>query len=193
MKIKIGFLSVMLFLSLIISHSSFALATCLAILIHESGHIISARLLRIRFSECKISIFGARLRPETAFFSYRDEITICAWGPLINYFSCVIAFPVYIITKSTFVLYFICASFTLATLNLLPVKDFDGGRILYSLFSLFLSPIAVDNILSITSFIIVFALWCISVYLIIIANSSLSLFIFSLSLFSKIFLSKLNP
>jgi hypothetical protein len=42
--------------------------------------------------------------------------------------------------------------------------------------------------MSIISFIFIFTLWCISVYLLLKISASLSMFIFSVSIFCKIFL-----
>lgn len=187
MKIKIGFFSVMLFLSLLLSHSYFALAAFLAVTLHELGHIIVARLLKIQLNECKIGIFGAAISPTYFDFSYKDEILLCIGGPLMNIITAAFALPFFSVTNNTVLLYFILSSVSLALLNLLPVNDFDGGRILYSILCLFCDINVADKSLSICSFITVLILWFVSVYFLIIASANLSLFIFSLSLFFKLF------
>ncbi len=187
MKIKIGFFSVMLFLSLLISHSYFALASFCAVTVHELGHIIASKLCGIHLYECNIGIYGAGLTPYTASYSYKDEIFLCICGPLINIFSAIALIPVYCVIQYQVILYFILSSLVLAALNLLPIKDFDGGRILYSLLCLAKEPIFAEKVILIVSFILIFLLWLISVYLLLISGANLSLFIFSISLFTKIF------
>ncbi len=187
MKVKIGFFSVMLFLSLLLSHSFFALAAFLSVLIHELAHIAAAKLLKIRLTECKIGIYGAGLSPDSKQFSYKDEIFLCFAGPVSNYISILLLLPLYLYLKNDFLLYFLLSSLILGTLNILPIKSFDGGRILYSILCIFKDPFLAETTLSVISFLLIFIIWCFSVYLLLVAGAGLSLFIFSLSLFSRFF------
>ena len=75
---------------------------------------------------------------------------------------------------------------------MLPIRDFDGGRIAYCLLSMGLSPRVADTALSVTSFAILLALWMLSVYMMLQFGASLSLFVFSFSLLCKLFVSKEN-
>ena len=84
--------------------------------------------------------------------------------------------------------YFKMSSFALGALNLLPISGFDGGRIFSAFLSMLFSPRTVQSVSKVISFILIFTLWCFSVYLLIKISASLSLFMFSLSLFAKIFL-----
>ncbi len=192
MKIKIGFFSVMLFLSLLITHSYFALASLLAVIIHEIGHIWAAKICRIRLHECTVGIYGAELKPSLINYSYKEEIFLCICGPAINILTSIVLIPAYYISASRFILYLILSSVVLAVLNILPIKDFDGGRILYSFLCLFLLPTAAERMIYITSFLLIFILWTLSVYLLLVSGANLSLFIFSISLFSKIFFEKIS-
>ncbi len=188
MKIKIGFFTIMFALSLILSHSLFSLASLLAALTHELGHILAAAVCRIRLKECKIGIYGAGLIPEGHLFSYRKEILLCSAGPLVNLALGSVGLWGYRQASSDFLLWFSISSFVLGMMNLLPIKDFDGGRILRSLLCLRISMRSADGILQALSFFFIFTLWCFSVYLLLRASSSLSLFIFSISLFVRIFI-----
>ena len=187
MKIKIGFFSVMLFLSLLLAHSYFALASFLAVAVHELGHIIASKLCGIQLYECNIGIYGAGLTPRNMKYSYKDEIFLCACGPLINILSAIVFVPVYHVFPFPIILYFILSSLVLASLNLLPIKDFDGGRIFFSVLCLIAEPILAERIIMTVSFILILFLWLVSVYLLLVSGANLSLFIFSISLFTKIF------
>lgn len=187
MKIKIKCFAVMLFLSLFISHSYFAVCVLLAVVFHELGHILAANHLKINLSEFKIDIFGASLSPASNDFSYKDEIFLCICGPLSNFLTSLLILPLWQILKHESLLYFVLASQTLALLNLLPIRGFDGGRIFYALLCLMTDTYVADRILYVISFICILTLWIISVYLLLIARSNLSLFVFSISLFFKIF------
>ena len=187
MKIKVKCFAIMLFLSLLISYSYFALCVLLAVFFHELGHILAARYLKINFSELKLDIFGASLSPVSNDFSYKDEIFLCICGPLSNVITSFLALPILLLLKHDSVAYFILASLTLAFLNLLPIRSFDGGRIFSALLCLMTDTRISHIITSAISFIFILLLWMISVYLLLIARSNLSLFVFSISLFIKIF------
>ena len=188
MKIKVGCFAIMLFLALFISHSYFALASLAAIILHECGHIFAAKTMKIKMSECKIDIFGAALTPLSNDFSYKDEIFLCICGPAANILTALAVFPYCLFTQNKVTLYFILASFSLALLNLIPIKGFDGGRIFFSLLCLLSDIDVAEKVLSAVSFICILILWIMSVYFLLMARSNLSLFVFSISLFVKIFL-----
>ncbi len=194
MKIKISFFAVMLFLSLLLSSSRYAFIPLIAAAIHELGHIVCARLLGVRLSRFELGIFGARISTECALTSYTKEIAISSAGPLSNLICADIAA---IISKTSGVSsqvfdIFTVSSLALGIINLLPIKTFDGGRIFSSFLSIFLSVSSVEIIIDICSFLSLFFIWSISLYLLLRTSASLSLFVFSLSVFSNIFISQRN-
>jgi membrane-associated protease RseP (regulator of RpoE activity) len=76
----------------------------------------------------------------------------------------------------------------LGILNLLPIREFDGGRILGALLCRVGSQRAAQKTVNALSFFCVFTLWSFSVYLLLRFAASLSLFVFSISLFFKLFI-----
>lgn len=187
MKIRIGFFAIVLAIALIITHSFEALACFLAAFIHELGHIIAARISDVNFREMRLTPFGASLIPSSTMGSFSDEIFICAAGPAINLLC---ALLVSFIPASCDLLdLFILSSLFLGILNLLPISSFDGGRILFSIIEAKSSFLFARKIVYVSSFILIFSLWTLSLYLLIKTASSLSLFVFSCSLFAKLFLS----
>ena len=188
MKVRIGFLAVMLALSLFFTRSLFSLALLLAALSHELGHILMALACRIRLKECTVGIYGAGLIPEHGLYSYGKEILLCLAGPLCNFFLGTFGLVIGRSFPSELLEYFSVSSLILGCMNLLPIRDFDGGRILLSLLSVFFSPAVADKALMALSFLFVFLLWSFSLYLLLCHAASLSLFIFSLSLFVRIFI-----
>ncbi len=188
MRIRIGFFAVILAAALIFTHSFTALASFLAAFIHELGHIFAARISNIKFREMRLTPFGASLIPHTDLGSFSTEIFICAAGPAINFLSAtatILIFP----HVNSFGNLFILSSFFLGALNLLPVFEFDGGRILFAAIESRYSFSGAKKVLSVSSFIVIFSLWTLSLYFIIKAAASLSLFVFSCSLFVKLFIS----
>ncbi len=189
MKIKISFFAIMLFVSLIISGGLYSLIPLFAAVLHELGHIFAARIRGTKLSCLNIGILGARLSMPNGICSYTDEIIICAAGPVVNLSS---AYIMYLIntrfdTHNEIIGIFIIASLCLGILNLLPIKTFDGGRILSAFISKLSNIEKAEMTVNFLSFIFLFILWSMSVYLLLRTSSSLSLFIFSISLFASFF------
>ena len=184
-KISVGVLSVIMLVTLSVASPHYFLPVVLVVALHESGHVLMARVCKIRLRELKLGIFGAALSPQSCLYSYKKEILLCLGGPLMNFLSVLVITAFFDTPRFE---YFKDCSIALGLLNLLPISGFDGGRILYSLLSILLPPRAVDVLSKALSFLLIFTLWCFSVYLLIKISASLSLFIFSLSLFAKIFL-----
>ncbi len=185
MKIRIGFFAIALTFALIITHSFEALACFFAAFIHELGHIAAARISDVKFKEMRLSPFGAALIPSSSMGSFYNEIFICVAGPLIN-FLCVL-FALLLPVSCDFLNLFILSSLFLGVLNLLPISSFDGGRILFAIIESHFSFRCARKVLCVSSFLLIFALWTLSLYLLIKTASSLSLFVFSCSLFAKLF------
>lgn len=186
MKIKIGFFAAALTFALILTHSFEALACFLSAFIHEFGHIAAARISNVRFREMRLSPFGASLVPLTNLGSFSNEIFICAAGPLIN-LLCALITLLTPLRSFEFGQLFILSSFFLGILNLLPISSFDGGRILFCVIESLFSFKLAKGILCVSSFFLIFSLWTLSLYFLMKATSSLSLFVFSCSLFAKLF------
>ncbi len=163
--------------------------------IHEAGHILAASVLGIKIKEMRLDLIGASLMT-SGIHSYRDERILCAAGPFFNLLGILLSYPLQrlfifksIFPKASEYLGFFCgACLCLMLINLLPVRGFDGGRILASLLSEYIGIDLSDNIMNILTLICIGTLWATSIYLIIKYQSSLSLFTFSIMLFARIFL-----
>lgn len=190
MKIKISFFSAMMITSLLFTQKYYALLPIFVAFLHECGHLAVARIKHIKIKSLDIGIFGARINIDGGIYSYSDEIWLCLGGPLINLLC---ADAAAIIARlfgihSDAVALFILSSLSLGIINLLPISSFDGGRMLFGLIARKKPLSFAEKILKISSFISLFLLWIISVYLLLKTSASLSLFVFSLSVFATIFM-----
>ena len=189
LKIKLSFSGAIMVLALFLTHSYLSLAALLAAALHELGHIAVAKICKIELGELRLGIFGASLSSRPLLCSYKKEIALCLAGPIVNLISVIIILPI-CNSNDGFTMLFVSASLFLGILNLLPIYEFDGGRILLSILAMHISLKGAIKVIRLTSFALIFALWSLSVYLLLRLQSSVSLFIFSLSLFAKIFLSQ---
>lgn len=183
-KVRIGFFALLFLSSVALCSPHYFPSLVCSVLIHELGHVAVARLRGIELSELRLGIFGASLSPAGALFSYADEIYLCLGGPIANFITAALALA----PLGGHLNIFILSSVALGTLNLLPVSGLDGGRIAHSLLCLWASPSTARAVVKCLSFAILFSVWCASLYLLLRAAASLSLFVFSVSAFAKIFL-----
>ncbi len=187
-KIKIGFFGILTLISVYITSGAYVPALIASVTLHELGHIVMAKLCGIELAELKLDFLGAALSPQNVTYSYGKEILLCLGGPLFNFVSALLFYSVLKCSNNLFIV----SSIVLGTLNLLPVHSFDGGRVGEALLCIALGPQTATKIMRCVSFVFLFTLWCVSVYFLLRASVSLSLFVFSASMFSKIFISQNN-
>ena len=201
------FLGVLMMLcALLVSEKIFVLIVyACAATIHELGHISAARALGIKIKDVSFDYSGLRISIDERLTSYNAEIWLAAAGPASNLLSasavalCIKmsgreVLSVFEATRdfidsgipsvSGVCAFFIIASCVQAVINLLPVKTFDGGRILHCMLARVFGENISDTVLSITSGIFVFTLWTVSLYLMLKISSGLGIYIFSASIFS---------
>ena len=104
------------------------LPVLLAALIHECGHALSCRILRVPIRFFHPVAVGAVIGYDAASLSYKKEIAIAVAGPFLNLLCAVSVFG----AKSRFGALFGISSLALAFFNLLPLRRLDGGVILYA-------------------------------------------------------------
>ena len=182
---KMGFFTILLLLTTAITTGKYFPALLCSVAIHESGHIFMAKFRRIDLKELRVGIFGASLTTEHTMFSYFDEVLLCLGGPLFNYASALIWTTATRCPPSSF---FVASSLGLGTLNMLPIKGFDGGRIATAVLSSIISFEKANAIIKFLSFVFIFSLWCLSLYLLMKTGASMTVFVFSVSMFVKIFI-----
>lgn len=173
----------------IYSRSPRPLLALLAILLHEGGHWLAIKLCRVPLDGFGFNSCEARLCLGSP-VSYKKEIIICAAGPAANLLSLLPS-----LHKGTSLFgesalsFFTSVSAALALLNLLPIGDLDGGRLLTCLLSMLVDSDFARQVCEILSFLTLFCLWSVSVYALLRTGGSLSLFFFSATLFYRVFIS----
>ena len=150
-----------------------------AVFLHEFGHIATSIICQNRFSKLSFQSGGLLLSGNSAYSSYSSEAIIAFAGPFLTLVSALAFFS----AKSGLPLFFRQASIALALLNLLPIQDFDGGRILRALLCFFLPFEYAEKICGIFSFLALFFIWSISVYVLLKTGRNISAFVFSAMIF----------
>jgi len=126
-----------------------------AVLLHELGHILCARLMKIPLNGCSVRPCGALLTFDFSRTSYLREGCVHLAGAAAGILSAALALRFLGGSAE----YFAGISIVLAAVNLLPVRGFDGGGVLHCLLSAVLSPETSEKICRTVSLIVILLLW----------------------------------
>jgi Zn-dependent protease len=161
-----GFLPMFFWLLLIFGFDEYApaIATVLAALLHEVGHLMCLKIVSKRSDVPKARLVGFRISYRD-FISYKDDITVALCGPLVNICLGFICFCFVKLANGYFLMLGIINLLTALT-NLLPIEGYDGYRILYSLVASKYSLDTANRVLMPVSFFLVCILCFLSLYLI---------------------------
>lgn len=184
MKIKVAPGTLLLMLLLCLGGGKEFPATLLAALFHELGHLAAAKLLGIRIAQMEIDVLGAKLYPAGLLPSFGDELCLAASGPLFSLLLSAFLFPYGGLFARTLAL----TSLSLALFNLLPIGEFDGGRMLHAALSCILDAPAAHRVLAACTYLSLLLLFCLSSCLLLRYGQNLSLAVLTATLFAKFFL-----
>lgn len=159
--------------------------TVIAAALHECGHLAAARAMKIPLGDFRLGLLGARLTVKGRILSYGEEWLLAAAGPLASLLCAAAGAPLF--GRFPAVMTFSGVSLLLGCLNLLPIRTFDGGRMLECGIAGLWGVRAAERVLCGTSFLFLFLLWGSAVYFLLKAGDGLSLLFFSMTLFGRFF------
>lgn len=114
--------------------------TLMAMLIHETGHIVGMISKNIPFETITIGITGANIvYGSNKLTSYTDDIFIAAMGSCFNFLAVLIGIAVENVCGYD-MNYLIGVNILLGIFNIIPVIPLDGGRIILSILSMIKGP-----------------------------------------------------
>lgn len=145
-----------------------------AALIHESGHILTAKLFKVKRVRKSGDIFSLSLKYDFSETSFFTEAAVSAAGAVFNAAACVfcIAFGK---GASLNGIFFIFSNAALATFNLIPISPLDGFGIMTCLASEILPPDTVAALSRAVSSVFSFAFFILTVYIQFKVGANLSL------------------
>lgn len=185
MKIEVSPTCLLLGAVLFFDNSRGLLATALAMLLHELGHLFAARILHIKIKKLSFDVFGAKITT-SGVYSYGKEAWLALGGPLCSLMLAFLLFPF----KGAFPLTLAATSLSLGVFNLLPIESFDGGRMLHAWLAHKLPADRAARVLAITSYLSLFLLFLLASCVLLRFGESLSLAVLCAHLFAQIFLTK---
>lgn len=141
----------------------YPLSVIFAVSIHEAGHLLAAKMLRVPLLRVCFTPFGIRIRFHLETVNTIKSVIVYLSGSIV---SIVVGWLVLNYTspynKATFS--FALVSLTLGLLNLMPIIRLDGGCVAESLLSLKLYPDTAYKITKIISDVFVFLFWFVTLY-----------------------------
>ena len=186
MQISIDPMAAILFAGMLLTdRTHIVVGIFIAATAHELGHLLAARLLGIPLRSMRLDMLGARLDIGGRILTYGEEWALCAAGPIFSLLLA--AVPVFWWDRCSFARELSCLSLLLGGLNLLPIRNFDGGRMLASFLSVLFGERVSERVITVCSVLFVLLLWSVAVYFLLRVGDGLSLFCFSMSLFFRFF------
>lgn len=155
-----------------------AFAAVSSVLLHEGGHALAARLFRLRVRRVMLMPVGIRMDLETP-RSYLEEVVVAAAGPAMNFLYAGAAR----LTGTALAEEILLFSLTLAFLNLLPIRTFDGGRLLHAVLAPRFGERTAEGALAVTTAASFSVLWTLSLYLFFYSTANGALLLFCAVLF----------
>ncbi|MBQ6058729.1 MAG: hypothetical protein IJL39_01550 [Clostridia bacterium] len=128
-------LIVLLLVFFAVDASVYAPLVVLSAALHEAGHLFALHRLGVRVEQIRFHPFGIEITAPGLFsLPYRDELCVAAAGPIANLLcACCTVVLVFLFGDFAGALFLVVCNLALAGLNLMPVDDLDGGRILAAL------------------------------------------------------------
>ncbi len=193
----------MLFAMIASDGAAILLIYFLSAALHECGHLMAAKVMKIEIEEIRFDFSGVRICTDKNIPSYLHELILAAAGPLVNIVSVTLCMCVFSlcgvslfnvvdaiiallggeVTALGAVGFFAASSVLQGGINLLPINTLDGGRILFCASALFFGERCASAFIKATSFIAAFVLWTVALYLLLRVSSGLGIFIFSVCVF----------
>ena len=137
-----GLLPVFWLISLATGGKETLFSSLAALLLHEAGHMIMARLQKIPVGEIEITPYGGIMTLKSlSAASPLSAFLIAFSGPFFSFLGCFLSGLIarFDWVSHSFALHFARNNLLLLLINLLPVFPLDGGRMLSELLSLFFS------------------------------------------------------
>ena len=170
-------------LSLLESGWRDAIPILLAALLHEAGHALACRLLRVPIRFFRPIAAGAVIGYDASRIPYIKEAWIAAAGPLANLAGAFLCLPGYC-TRGRALFGISCLA--LALFNFLPIRNLDGGTFLSALLLHRGNVARCDRITSAVSSVCTVAVWICAAAVQMRCGGNLSLLLISVYLLTRI-------
>ena len=169
--------------------SFYALLVLSAAIIHEAGHILTAKLFGVKRVKSAAGLFSMSLKYDFSKSPYYVESAVGFAGPLFNIAACCIC-AAFGGCRSLTGVFFVFSNAALALFNLMPISPLDGFGIVGAVFSEIAPPDTVIRVSRVISSLFSFAFFVLTVYIQLKIGANLSLMLLSAFLLLNCFREK---
>lgn len=169
-------------------------AALIAALLHEGGHAAVIGLCGIRITGVTVLPYGLEMTTDRPPYSFYEEIAVNAAGCAVNLLTCPLFHLIGNAAHGDLGYFFhllSASSLTLGILNAFPIVSLDGGCVLDSALSIFLSSDTAYRTVRAVSFVFLILLWILATYVFMFSGYNYSLFAMCVWLFARIFIGQL--
>lgn len=190
LKLELSFPLVALMTAVIIFDTTMSIIVCfIAIILHESGHLIALRHYNSFPEKIKLTLFDIAIIDNKKYSrSTKDELVVVLAGVLINFISALIFYILFQYFDLNFFKNMYISNLSLGIFNILPIDTLDGGQALFLIISMKFSIHCSMIILDIISFIILVPVACIGFLILLQSKYNFTLLLTSLYLIAIILL-----
>lgn len=175
------FFAVLIFI-LLLDKSGLMLFGMVSVFIHEAGHLAIMIILRCTPNVIILQPAGIIIHKNSFSLSRKKELLIAFGGCLANGFFALIFAVLYLLTSSENALLFSASNISIALFNIMPISGLDGYDILYLILTRFYSIDKCKSICFASSSAFIFAMFCLSFYILFTSNGNFSILICTLYL-----------
>lgn len=165
---------------LLVDRSGIATSALLVCLIHELGHVFMFFLVGFKPQKISFQITGICLTKPTAALNYPKEVLVQLAGSTTNFI--IFAALCHTVNTITPVSIFATINLVIGIFNLLPLKSFDGGKLLEITLLRFMSIKATDRVCMFVDLTCIFAMLIGSVYAFFTSHQSFTLIVLTVYL-----------
>lgn len=169
--------------------SYYALIVLSCAAIHESGHILAAKLFGVKRVKSSAGLFALSLKYDFSKCSFLTEAAVGCAGALFN-MTAALAAALFTHFSSLMWVFFIFSNAALALFNLMPISPLDGFGILKALMCEVMSADTVERLSRFISASFSFAFFVFTVYIQLKVGANLSLMLLSAYLLLNCFVEK---
>ena len=138
-----------------------------AVFVHEAGHYLTARFLGVRLESVEFFPLGIRMKYDFLGTTVLKEVIVCLGGSAAGLLSVAVLTSLGQVEEMA-CMSFVLISLTLSIMNLLPIRNFDGGEVCEAILDVVFLPDVAYKISYVISVITVIGFWictvCIETY-----------------------------
>lgn len=165
---------------LLVDKTGISTIALLACFIHELGHIVLFLAVGYVPQKLTFELTGIRLTKPIQALSRGKELLVLLGGSGTNLL--IFFLLIRTIEKISFLSLFAVTHLVLGLFNLLPLKSFDGGKVLEILLSFFMGENATQKICTLVDFLCIFLMLIVCVFMMITTKNSFTLLMMTIYL-----------